>query len=116
MVHLLFNIFLADLSFILNFSVLLEWFENNLLKNKADKCHLILSSCDAVNLRVSEYDLKYTECEKLLVVKFDSKLTCEKHITDVGRKASRKTYALARISKYIDLSKRHMIMNVSFNS
>ena len=112
----MFNIFLADLFFILNFSVLFEWFENNLLKNRADKCHLLLSSCDGVNLRVSGYDIKNTKCEKLLVVKFDNKLTCEKHITDVCRKASRKTYALARIAKYIDLSKRHMIINVSFNS
>ena len=86
------------------------------LKNKAEKCHLLLSSCDAVNLRVSGYDIKNTKCEKLLGVKFGNKLTCEKHITDVCRKASRKPYALARIAKFMHLSERHMIMNVSFNS
>ena len=37
---------------------LFEWFENNLLKSNADKCHLLVSSSDAVNLRVSEYDIK----------------------------------------------------------
>ena len=80
---LLFNIFLEDLFFILNdvdiasyaddnaphviaddnggitslekaSKVLFEWFENNLLKGNADKCHLLVSSSDAVNLRVSD--------------------------------------------------------------
>ena len=95
---------------------LFEWFENNLLKSNADKCHLLVSSSDAVNLRVSEYDIKNSECEKLLGVKFDNKLTFEKHITDICRKASRKIYALARIAPYMDLSKRRMVMNAFFNS
>ena len=124
---LLFNIFLADLFFILNDiyiagytdnntpyviaddindviaslekakKALFEWFENNVLKSNADKCHLLVSSSDAVSTRVSEYDIKNSECEKLLVVKFYNKLTFEKHITDICRKASRKNYALARI-------------------
>ena len=79
---LLFNIFLANLFFILNdadivscaddntpyviaddingvitslekvLKALFEWFENNLLKSNADKFHLLVSSSDAVNLRV----------------------------------------------------------------
>ena len=32
------------------------------------------------------------------------------------REASRKTYALARIAPYMDLSKRRMVMNAFFNS
>ena len=93
-----------------------EWIENNLLKSNADKCHLLVSSSDAVNLRVSEYDIKNSECEKLLGVKFDNKLTFEKHITDICRKASKKIYALARVAPYMDLSKRLMVMNAFFNS
>ena len=94
---LLFNIFLADLFFILNdvdiasyvddntpyviaddingvitslekaSKALFEWFENNLLKSNAKKCDLLVSSSDAINLGVSEYDIKNSECEKLLV-------------------------------------------------
>ena len=64
-----------------------ERFENNLLKGNADKCHLLVSSSDAVNLRVSEYDIKNNECEKLLGVKFDNSLTFEKHATDICRKS-----------------------------
>ena len=143
---LLFNIFLADLFFILNnvdiasyaddntphviavdisgvitsleqtSKALFEWFENNLLKSNAGKCHLLVSSSGAINLRVSEYGIRNSECEKLLGIKFDNKLTFEKHITDICRKASRKIYALARIAPYMDLSKRRMVMNAFFNS
>ena len=37
---------------------LFEWFENNLLKNNADRSHLLVSSSDAVNLRLSGYGTK----------------------------------------------------------
>ena len=77
---------------------LFKCFENNLLKSNADKCHLLVNSSDAISLRVSESDIKNSECEQLLGVKFDNKLTFEKHITDICRKASRKIYALARIA------------------
>ena len=93
-----------------------EWFENNLLKSNADKCNLLVSFSDAVNLKISEYDIKNSECEKLWGVKFDNKLTFEKHITDICRKTSRKTYALARIAPYMDLPKRCMVVNTFFNS
>ena len=93
-----------------------EWSENHLFKSNADKCHLLVTSSDVVNLRVSEYDIKNSECEKLLGVKFDNRLTFEKPITDICRKSSRKIYALARIAQYMDLSKRRMIMNAFFNS
>ena len=53
--------------------VLFEWFENNLLKSNVAKCHLLVSSNDAVNLRVREYEIKNSEYEKFLGVKFDSK-------------------------------------------
>ena len=63
-----------------------EWFENNLLKGNVDKCYLLVSSSDAVNLKVSECNIKNSECEKLLGVKFDNKLTFEKHIIYICRK------------------------------
>ena len=73
---------------------------------------ILVSFSDVVNIRVKEYDIKNSECE----IKFDSQITFEKHITDICRKASRKTYALARITPYMDLSKRCMVMNAFFNS
>ena len=52
----------------------------------------------------------------MLGVKFDNKLTFEKHITDICRKPSTKIYALARIALYMDLSKRRMVMNAFSSS
>ena len=74
--------------------------------------NVILVSFSDVNMRVKEYDIKNSECE----IKYDSKITFEKHITDICLKASRKTYALARIAPYMDSSKRCMVMNAFFNS
>ena len=87
------------------------WFETNLLKDNAGKCHLLVSSSDAVNLRVSEYDIRNSECEKLLSVKLDNKLSFEKDIINICGKSSRKTYTLPAIAPYIDLSNRRMIKN-----
>ena len=78
--------------------------------------NVILSSSDAVSLRVSGYDLKNSQCDKLLGVILENKLKFEKHVTDICRKTSTKIYALARIAPYINLSKRRMVINASFNS
>ena len=141
----MFNIFLVDLFFILNdvdiasdadgntpyvfaddihgaiaslekaSKAMFEWFQNILLRSNADKCHLLVSSSDAVSLRVSEYDIGNSECEKLPSVKFDNKLAFGKETIDICRKASRKIYALAKIAPYMNLSKRRMFMNAFFN-
>ena len=59
---------------------------------------------------------KNSECKKLVSVKFGSKLTFEKYITDIIQKTSKEIYALARIAPYMDLSKRRIVMNAFFNS
>ena len=100
---LLFNIFLADLFLIpsdndiVNFAddntpyvsdktvdvieslerasvSLFRWFENNLLKTNDDKCHLLVSASQEISLNVNNFKIKNSDYEKLLGVKFDSKL------------------------------------------
>ena len=115
----LFNIFLADLFFIhsdidiANFAddntpylsaknvedvigplerasvSLFKWFENNLLKGNADKCNFLVSTSQKVSLNVNNFEIKNSDCEELLGVKFDSKLRFDQHITDLCRRASR---------------------------
>ena len=110
---LLFNIFLADLFFLINdvdiasygddntpyvtaYDIddvivslekhqklaIFEWFENSLLKSNADKCHLSVTSSDAVSGSKSKSKWNIVnawnvwenrEYEKLLGVKFDNK-------------------------------------------
>ena len=87
-----------------------------MLKSNAYKCQILESSSDAAGIRISKYDIKNSECEKLLCVKFDNKLTFEKQLTDTCRKTCRKIYKLGRISPYMELTKRSMFMNAFFNS
>ena len=84
----MFRIFLVDLLFILNdvdianyaddstpyvnaddingviaslekaLKALSEWFESNLLESNVDKWYLLVSSSDAISIKVSEYDIK----------------------------------------------------------
>ena len=50
--------------------------------------------------------IKSGNCEKLLGVKIDTKLTFEDHIKDLCRKANSKLCALGRVTPYISLGKQ----------
>ena len=123
---LLFNIFLIDLFFIVeDFDIasyangntpyvnannmdrvvksleeasnqLFKWFSDNIMKSNADKCHLLVSTNNTVNIRVENFDIENSDCEKLSVVKFDYELTFNSHISDLCKKASKKVHALSK--------------------
>ena len=67
---------------------LFRWFENNLLKVNAHKCHFLVSTSREVSLNVSTFKIKNSDCEKLLGVKLDSKLRFDQHVADLSRTAS----------------------------
>ena len=94
-------------------TALIQWFDNNILKSNADKCHLVISSNESVTLHVGEYDIKNSKREKLLGVKLDWKLNFDDHISDICQKAS--VQLNARITPFIGLSRRRVLMNVFFN-
>ena len=54
--------------------------------------------------------------EKLLGITLDSELKFEKHITDICNKASQKIHVLSRISSYISLNKRRLLMKTFVES
>ena len=143
---LLFNIFLADLFFIIKdidiasyaddttpFIVennienviasleqvsedLFNWFKNNRLKSNADKCHVLVSTNKSRGVNIGNYTRDNSECEKLFGVKIDVNLNFSDHISDLCKKASRKISALARVTPFMVLEKRKLIMNVFFTS
>ena len=120
---LLFNIFLCDLFFIMNeidFAsyaddntpyvvvnniedviiklqnasiTLVQWFYDNQMKANPDKCHFICSTDDKVNITVENQKMCNSPCEKLLAVKFDSKLNLDAHMNDICKKAGLKLNA-----------------------
>ena len=113
---LLFNIFLADLFFTLNntkiancagytasYAVsnniddfisslekssndLLKWFDDNPMKNNLYKCHLLFSSREKIRMKVCDFEIENSTCEKLSGVHFDNNLNFDYHISGLCKK------------------------------
>ena len=95
---------------------LFRWFENNLLKGNADKCHFLVSTSQEVSLNVNNFKIKNSDYEKRLGVKFDSKLRFDQLITDLCRRPSRTIHTLARMTPFMNLSKRRLLMSSFFKT
>ena len=95
---------------------LFQWFELNLSKRNADKCDVPVSDDQEVSLNVDNFVLTKSKCEKLLEVKFDSKLTLDQHILDLCKRSSRKLKSLTRIAPYMNLPKRRLLKNSFFKA
>ena len=57
-------------------------------------------------METGDFKIGNSKCEKLLGVRFDNRLTFDYHISGLSKKASKKTNALAKVSQYMNLSKR----------
>ena len=97
-------------------SSLFKWFKNNLFKGNPDKCYLLVSTNKKTKINIGEFSIGNSDCEKLLGVKIDNKLTFDCHVSDMCEKANRKINALARIAPFININKRHILMNSFFRS
>ena len=91
--------------------VLLEWVSNNVLKANPDKFHLLSSNPNPnISVKVDQYEISNSNCEKLLGIIIDNKLTFNNHVAGLCKKASQKLLALGRVSKYMNMNKRRTIM------
>ena len=97
-------------------NTLYRWFSDNLFKGNADKCHLLVNVKDEVSMKVDDFNIVNSKCEKPLGVKFDHKLTFNCHVSDLRKNASRKINAPARVAPYMSILKRHILMNAFFKS
>ena len=95
---------------------LFKWFADNLMKENRDKCHLNVSKNENISIHVGPFEIKNTNCEKLLGIKVGSRLNFSEHLDGIIKKASRKINALSRIAPSMNISKRHILMNSFFNS
>ena len=86
------------------------------MKANLNKCNLLLSNTDALNVEISETVIRKSNSKKLLGVTFDNKLKFEKHIITICQRANRKLNALARLTPYVELGKRRILMNAFLNS
>ena len=86
------------------------------MKGSTDKCHLIVSTDEAVEIRVGESLIKNSTCEKLLGIKIDKKLNFDTHLKGLCKKANDKLRALGRATPYMSLEKKELLMNSFFNA
>ena len=92
------------------------WFCNNQMKRNRDKCHLLTSSSDKVSICEDIYNIKSSKCEKRLGIKIENKLNFNTNVPEICKKAGQKSNALSRITSYMDLSKRRILLNAFFIS
>ena len=96
---------------------LFEWLETNMFKANLGKSHHILSSKDTTKASVINGIVVPNENQvELLGITFDNALSFDIHVTKLCKQASRKLQALSRISIYMDMEKRRILMNSFFLS
>ena len=80
------------------------------------KCQFLIiesSRCkraESASLKVLNETIYETNDGKILGITIDNNINMKKHIRNICKKAGNKLNALARIAKYIDLSKRKLLM------
>ena len=89
--------------------ILFKWFNDNLMKTNAEKCHLLVSTGNAIKTKIRNFGTTNSKSDKLFGVKFDHKLSFADQISELCKKASRKIHALARVASYMNISKRRIL-------
>ena len=79
------------------------------MQGNSGKYHLILSTDEPAEIQVGESLIKSTNCQELLGIKIDSKLSFDKHIETVCKKAN-------RVILYMTMEKneKEIVMNSFF--
>ena len=83
-------------------SNLFQSFNENELKGNSSKCHLPINSGENVHVNIGTSQIKNINCEKLLGIDIDCKLSFENHINQKCSKARAKIKALARIAPFLN--------------
>ena len=96
---------------------LLNWVSQNGLKANPYKFHLLLSDSNPEYfVKVEDFDILNSTNKKLLGITIDNKLSFDEHVGLLCNKASQKLHALSRISHYMDIKQRQLIMKSFINS
>ena len=89
-----------------------KWF----LDNCVTKCQLITNKQSRMNLKLGNTNIESSLYEKLLGIKVDNKLNFNGHDDEIIKKATGKVSALSRIFRFMNLTKRRLLMNSFFTS
>ena len=97
-------------------SDLFKWFELNQMKANPDKCNFIINTDNLTKLSIGESEIISSKSVKLLGVHIDNRLKFDQDINLICKKANQKLHALARVSSYMDISKKKVLFNAFFFS
>ena len=89
-----------------------DLFSENFLKlRNSDKCNLIASSKVPAEIQISNIKVTSEFRVELFDIHIDNRLNFDYHVSQLCKKASKKLHALARIFKYVETSKRRVLVN-----
>ena len=95
-----------------------EWFENNSMKLNDDKCHLLVSGHKYENVwaQIGKAKIWESKTQKLLGVEIERTLNFDKHVKSLCKKAGRKLSVLSRLSSYMTVKQKKILMKSFFKS
>ena len=76
----------------------------------SSKSHFLISPYETKSIQIQNSCIKASSSEELLGIKINSNLTFHDRITYLCSKANKKLSALSRVSKYMDINRRRMLM------
>ena len=82
------------------------------MKANPGKPNILLNNKKTEKVKINNALLTSSVEEKLLGITLDSELKFEKHITDICNKANQKIHVLSRITTYMSLNKRRLLMKI----
>ena len=86
------------------------------MKANPGKCHLLLSTKSPEVVSIDGVQITSCTAETLLIPTTDSELNFENHLSAICNTVSRKNNALGRISSYMPLEKRRIVMKTFIES
>ena len=87
-----------------------NWLEQNAMKGNSDKCHLLVSTKNKITTTIAGSSISNSESKKLLGVIIDANLNFSEHVSNLCKKTNQKIGALARVSPFMSIEKRRVIM------
>ena len=95
---------------------LFKWFTDNQMKANGDKCHLTVSRNELTENQIEDVTVKNSASETLVGVNIDSKLNFDCHVNHLCNKANKRLRALPRVTSYMTLEKKKIVMNSFFKA
>ena len=93
-----------------NVTNVFKWFHENRLMANSSKSHFLISPYETRSIQIQNSCIKASSSEELLGKKTDSNLTFHDHIISLWSKVNKTLSALSRVSKYMGITKRPILL------